>query len=86
MKEHIPIFAMIAALGMVLGSLVLLTLRGMPEGPVVIGLVGAVGTIVGVIGGFSQQKSTVALPPGSKSQETRIVETPASDAGTAGVA
>jgi hypothetical protein len=79
MKDHIPTFALVLSLGMVLTALVWLALNGKdPAGPVLIGLVGAVGTIVGVIGGFSQQKSPQPPPAGMTSQETTrtTTETP----------
>lgn len=78
MKEHIPTFALVVSLAMVLAALVTLSLHGKaPDGPVVIGLVGAVGTVVGVIGGFSQNKAPSSPPPGMISEETkRVIETP----------
>lgn len=78
MKDHIPTFALVVSLAMVLAALVTLSLAGKgPDGPVVIGLVAAAGTVVGVIGGFSQ--NTKSGTPPSQTRETRAVETPEKD-------
>ncbi len=87
MKDHIPTIAIVVSLGMVLATIVFLWFHGAKtEGPVLLGLVGAVSTAIGILGGFSQNKNTPAPPPGTTLLQTSepipnasTPETPAKD-------
>jgi uncharacterized membrane protein HdeD (DUF308 family) len=72
MKDHIPTLALVASLAMILIALVVLSLNAKSGGatPVLIGLVGAVGTVTGILGGFSQHNKTATAS--QKTTETAI--------------
>ena len=60
MKDHIPTLAIVSVVFMILAAIVLLWFHGAKtDGPVLLGLVGSVGTAVGILGGFSQNKKYV---------------------------
>jgi hypothetical protein len=70
MREHIPTLAMLAALAMLLATLLVLALSGQkPESPILLGLVSAASGMGGAIGGFSMNSSRAsAIPPGGANE------------------
>jgi hypothetical protein len=63
-KEYTPTLATLAALVLILSTLVILSIYGQKsDGPVVLGLVAAAGTTAGALAGMSNQQQRKDPPP-----------------------
>jgi hypothetical protein len=76
MKENTPTLAMLAALTLILATLITLSLSGQkPESPILLGLVSAASGMAGAIGGFSMNSSgrqpSITNSPGAQVGDTK---------------